>query len=100
MVNPDRWNNINPLPGYGTHITGPLVMTDSLDVTQTFNPSLYYFDKNMQTWYAVPNSNGTLTAGYPYRLMVRGSRAVDLNDNSATPSTSDDMLLLVRDSPL
>jgi hypothetical protein len=88
VVNPDRWNNINPLPGYGTHITGPHTPADSLDPTQTFNPSLFVFDKNTQGWSTIGNSSRTLTAGSPYRLMVRGSRAVDLNDNEATPSNT------------
>ena len=88
IVNPDRWNNLNPLPGYGTHITGPKTAADSLDPTQTFNPSLFTFDNNAQKWNAVPNSNSTLTAGVPYRLMVRGSRAVDLNNNEAVSSNT------------
>ncbi|MGI8634380.1 MAG: immunoglobulin domain-containing protein [Segetibacter sp.] len=88
VSNPDRWLNYNPTPGYGTHITGPKLATDSLDVTQTYNPSLFAFDNNTQGWSIVPNSSGTLTAGSPFRLMVRGSRAVDLNDNYATPSNT------------
>jgi len=88
VTNPDRWNNINPLPGYGTHITGPRTPADSLDMTQTYNPSLFYFLKNTQSWKAAENSAATLTAGQPVRLMVRGSRAVDLNNNDATPSNT------------
>ena len=87
-VNPDRWNNFNPVPGYGTHITGPRTAADSLDPTQTFNPSLFTFNNTAQTWNAVPNSLGTLTAGSPFRFMIRGSRAVDLNDNNAVPSNT------------
>lgn len=88
VVNPDRWNNINPNPGYGTHITGPRTAADSLDVTQTYNPSLFTFDNNLQSWNAVANSAGTLTAGSAYRFMIRGSRSVDLNNNDATPSNT------------
>ncbi|MCW3110652.1 MAG: C-terminal target protein [Segetibacter sp.] len=87
-VNPDRWTNYNPIPGYGTHITGPRTPADSLDVTQTYNPSLFTFDKDAQNWNPVPNSAGTLTAGSPFRFMIRGSRAVDLNDNEAAPSNT------------
>jgi hypothetical protein len=87
-VNPDRWTNYNPNPGYGTHITGPKTAGDSLDVTQTYNPSLFTFDNNAQSWSPVPNSSGTLTTGVPYRFMIRGSRAVDLNDNEAMPSNT------------
>ncbi|MDQ6814831.1 MAG: T9SS type A sorting domain-containing protein, partial [Bacteroidota bacterium] len=61
---------------------------DSLDVTQTYNPSLFTFDNNSQSWNPVLNSAGTLTAGSPFRLMVRGSRAVDLNNNDAAPSNT------------
>ncbi|GEO10324.1 immunoglobulin domain-containing protein [Segetibacter aerophilus] len=88
VVNPDRWNNYNPNPGYGTHITGPKTASDSLDPTQTYNPSLFTFDNDAQSWNPVPNSSGTLTAGTPYRFMIRGSRAVDLNNNEATPSNT------------
>lgn len=88
VSNPDRWLNYDPVPGYGTHITGPKQSTDSLDVTQTYNPSLFSFDNSSQLWSVVPNSSGTLKAGNPFRLMVRGSRAVDLNDNYAIPSNT------------
>ncbi|MCW3110425.1 MAG: C-terminal target protein [Segetibacter sp.] len=88
VTNPDRWTNYNPLPGYGTHITGPRTPADSLDVTQTYNPSLFTFDKTKQTWNAIPNSAGTLTAGRAFRFMIRGSRAVDLNNNEAVPSNT------------
>lgn len=88
VVNPDRWINYDPNPGYGTHITGPKSAADSLDVTQTYNPSLFTFDKNNQAWKPVPNSSGTLTAGSAYRFMIRGSRSVDLNNNEAAPSNT------------
>ena len=88
VVNPDRWTNYDPLPGYGTHITGPKMPSDSLDATQTYNPSLFTFNNSSQTWNVVSNSSGKLTAGIPFRLMVRGSRAVDLNNNDATSSNT------------
>jgi hypothetical protein len=61
---------------------------DSVDATQTLNPSLYTWDQVNQKWIAIANSSSTLTAGKPYRLMVRGSRSVDLNDNEAVPSNT------------
>lgn len=71
----------------GTHITGTGGATNGFDATTTNNPSLFSFDNSTAAWAAVANTNvGTLTAGTPYRIMVRGDRTVDLNDNAATPS--------------
>ncbi|MCW3106343.1 MAG: C-terminal target protein [Segetibacter sp.] len=80
--------NNNPVPGYGTHITGAGGSTNGFDVTNTNNPSLFTFNTAAQTWSAVPNSNGVFTAGNGYRIMVRGSRSVDLTNNDATPSAT------------
>ena len=41
-----------------------------------------------QLWEAVYNSNGTLTAGYPYRLFVRGDRSIALSNNNAPPTAT------------
>lgn len=76
-------------PNYGTHITGTGGATNGFDATGTNNPSLFSFDNTTATWAAVANTNvGTLTAGTPYRIMVRGDRTVDLNNNAATPSNT------------
>jgi hypothetical protein len=78
--------NTNPNPGFGTHITGSDSGSNGFDATGTGNPSLFTFSNTGQTWDAVSNTDATtLVAGDPYRLFVRGSRAIDLNDNSSTP---------------
>jgi hypothetical protein len=79
--------NIDPVPGYGTHITGRGGADVGFDATQTNNASLFTFSPLTQKWVEAANPNGTLVAGAAYRLMVRGNRSVNLNDN-ASPSSS------------
>jgi hypothetical protein len=81
-------SNVNLKPGYGTHITGAGGVSVGFDWTQTSNPSIFTFNKDTQRWDTVFNSFATLKAGVPYRVMVRGSRSVDLNNNEATPSNT------------
>ncbi len=81
-------NNGTNTAGLGTHITGTGGTTNGFDVTATNNPSLFTFDNG--SWLAVTNTNvNVLTAGTPYRLMVRGDRTTDLTSNtsSATATT-------------
>ncbi|MCW3110899.1 MAG: C-terminal target protein, partial [Segetibacter sp.] len=80
--------NNNNYPGYGTHITGSSDPNNGFDVTATNNPSLFTFNNNSQGWEAALNTSSTLTAGFGYRLLVRGSRSVDLSNNAATPSNT------------
>jgi biopolymer transport protein ExbD len=73
--------------GLGTHITGAGGATNGFDVTATNNPSLFTFDNG--TWTAVANTNvNVLTAGTPYRLMVRGDRSTDLTSNTPTATAT------------
>lgn len=75
--------------GWGTHITGSTSGANGFDQTQTGNSSLYTHDNNNGTWSSVSNTNvNTLTAGNPYRLMVRGDRKVDLSTNTPTPTNT------------
>lgn len=80
--------NNNPVAGYGTHITGIGGNTNGFDATGTNNTSLFTFNATTQLWSAVTNTNGTFTAGNGYRLLVRGSRSVDLFDNNAIASST------------
>lgn len=74
----------NPNPGHGTHITGG--SSNGLDPTLSGNPSLFTYNVNTNAWVAVTNtSTPTMRTGEGYRLMVRGSRAMNLNDNAPTP---------------
>jgi autotransporter-associated beta strand protein len=73
--------------GLGTHITGTGGTTNGFDVTATNNPSMYTFDNG--SWTAVANTNvNVLTAGKPYRLMVRGDRTIDLSSNTPTATAT------------
>jgi hypothetical protein len=82
-------DNLNPNPGYGTHITGSISGNNGFDATATGNPSLFSFDEATQTWNSLNNTDSnTLTAGNPLRLIIRGDRSINLNSNSATPTST------------
>lgn len=72
--------------GLGTHITGTGGDTNGFDATATNNPSMFTFTNS--GWSAVTSTNNVLTAGSPYRLMVRGDRNVDLTINNPTASAT------------
>jgi hypothetical protein len=80
--------NLNPVPGYGTHISGTNGSANGFDATSTNNPSLFTFNPGSQVWSAAPNTNGLFSVGSGVRIMVRGSRSVDLSNNSASPSAT------------
>ncbi len=78
----------NPNPGFGTHITGSTTGANGFDATVTGNYSIFTVDVAAQQFQAVLNTDvNTLTAGNPYLLFVRGSRAIDLSDDLAAGST-------------
>ena len=75
--------------GLGTHITGNGGAANGFDATATNNPSMFGFNNNNGQWEAVTNTDQTvLTAGTPYRLMVRGDRTTDLTTNTPTPTVT------------
>ena len=77
--------NSNTILGYGTHITGNMTTDNGFDYTQTTANSMFTFNNTNRAWTAISNTNVlTLTAGDPYRLMIRGSRAINMIDNNAT----------------
>lgn len=78
--------NYDPIPNYGTHITGNAGEANEFDASQTNNPSAFTFDNQTQHWLPLPNTANPLTAGNAYRILVRGSRSTDLNNNTATPT--------------
>ena len=84
----DNWQeNAGTTAGLGTHITGAGGASNGFDVTSTNNPSMYTFTGG--AWAAVTNTNvDVLTAGTPYRLMVRGDRTIDLTTNSPTATVT------------
>ncbi len=74
----------NPRPGYGTHITGSANTSNGFDITNSNNPSMFqYTNPNADTFTAVPDTNGSMSAGESYLLFVRGGRDVDLSSNSS-----------------
>ncbi len=83
--------NLNPHPGYGTHITGNMTGGGiyGFDVTQTTNNSMFTYNNASGAWGAVPNTNATtLTAGVPYRLLIRGDRSINMSTNAPTPTNT------------
>lgn len=85
-INPDKWTRANPNPGYGTNITGPGDLANGFDPTQTHNPSVFTFNNTTQSWVPIPNTNGLMSVGDAYRIIVRGDRNVDMNSNTPPPT--------------
>ena len=84
--NADTNTNLDPNPGFGTHITGNDA-SKGFDITQTGNPSLYSVNVATQAFEVVPNTNvETLNAGEGYLMMVRGDRSIDLNNQIYSPT--------------
>ncbi len=82
-------DNINPNPGYGTHISGSLTGANGFDATASGNGSIFKLDNASQSWQGVVNTDiNTLTAGEPIRLLVRGDRSVNVTSNAATPTAT------------
>jgi hypothetical protein len=78
--------NNDPVPGYGTHITGAGGAANGFDATVTNNPSLFTFDNINRVWIAATSTSGTLNVGKPYRILIRGNRSTNTNSNDAAPS--------------
>lgn len=81
-------NNLNPHPGFGTHITGSPTGQNGFDATATGNPSMFTANDMGQTFDEIDNTNAiTLKAGNPYLLFVRGSRSIDLGNDESVGHT-------------
>jgi hypothetical protein len=89
-------NNLNPHPGFGTHITGNNNVSLGYDYNTTQNPSVKVWDPSTNTWNTIePATNATNIAAYnAYCLFVRGSRAVDLA--LATNAPADPTVLRIK----
>lgn len=80
---------VGDIPGFGTDITGTGGATNGFDVSGSNNPSLFTFDNIANQWNAVETTTATnLTAGTPYRILVRGDRTIDQTSNSAAPTST------------
>lgn len=87
--NPDTATNLDPNPGFGTHITGSQTGENGFDATPSGNHSLFVLDNPNQQWQAVTNTDvNTLDAGTPYRVLVRGDRSINVTSNSALPTNT------------
>lgn len=74
----------DPAPGFGTHITGSTTGANGFDQSGSGAASMFSWSNAAQSWNGVANTaSSMLTAGTPYRLFVRGSRAVDLTSNTS-----------------
>ncbi|KOS06854.1 hypothetical protein AM493_13070 [Flavobacterium akiainvivens] len=74
--------------GLGTDITGTGGAANGFDASGSNNPSLFTFDNETATWEAVTTTNIDLEAGVPYRMLVRGDRAVDQTSNAAVATAT------------
>lgn len=80
-------DNINPNPGYGTHITGSKTGNNGFDATLSGNPSMFKWDETSQSYTTVSNTNTkTFAKGENFVLFIRGSRATNLNSNTTVGS--------------
>ena len=80
-------NTDNPNAGFGTHITGSTTGANGFDATPSGNPSLFTLNNATQSWESVSNTDvNNITAGTPYRILVRGNRSIDVTSNSAVPT--------------
>lgn len=71
--------NVNPVPGYGTQITGLNGNTNGFDKTTTNAASLYSINNAVTpTYTAITSTSGTLNALKGYFVYVRGDRSVSL----------------------
>ncbi len=86
----DNWQEAgSTAANLGTHITGTGGATNGFDVTASNNPSLFTHDNANGTWAAVTNTNtNMLSAGTPYRLMVRGDRLISMTTNTPTATVT------------
>jgi len=74
----------DPLPGFGTHITGTGGATNGFDATTSNAASLFTHNNTTPAWIAATNTSGTLTAGSPYLIYIRGSRQATNITNTLT----------------
>ncbi len=80
-LNPSPYIRDNPHPGYGTQITGIGGNANGFDPSLSNYPSLFVYNATTQHWDSVLNTNGTIKAGNPMRLFIRGDRNHDLSAN-------------------
>ncbi|WP_159432719.1 T9SS type A sorting domain-containing protein [Mesonia phycicola] len=83
------YDDATVLHNYGTHITGVGSNADGyngFDYNPSGNPSMFTLNNSTQSWEAAANTTSNLTAGAPYRLIIRGDRFIDITDNDTPPT--------------
>lgn len=71
--------NIDPVPGFGTQITGAGGNANGFDKTQTNQSSIYATANAVTPTYTpIANSTGTLNALTGYFMYIRGDRSMDM----------------------
>ncbi|MEP7144057.1 MAG: hypothetical protein ABI707_14340, partial [Ferruginibacter sp.] len=80
--------NINPAPGYGTHITLGNSSAWGFDVGINNNPSIKGFNVAAAKWDILSSTNISLTAYPAYMLFVRGDRSVNLSQGTSAIATN------------
>lgn len=78
----------NPVPGYGTDITGAGGNVNGFDATATGNPSLYTYDNLNQAYVTATNTFTNLAIGRAYLILIRGDRSINLSTNNPPPSVT------------
>ncbi len=90
QANPNTSTILNANTGFGTQITGTGGATNGFDTSASNSPSMFGFNNNTNAWTTITNTNvNTLSAGVPYRILVRGDRSISLatNASASTPTT-------------
>ncbi|MBC7511335.1 MAG: hypothetical protein H7320_21700 [Ferruginibacter sp.] len=74
--------NLNPSPGFGTHITGSSSGSGGFDASTSAQASLFTYNwlTNTPVWIPVTNTNvNKLDAKSGYLLYLKGDRSIDIN---------------------
>lgn len=89
QANPSTATILNANTGFGTTITGTGGATNGFDTSASNSPSMFGFNNNTNAWTAITNTNvNTLSAGVPYRILVRGDRSISLATNAETATAT------------
>jgi hypothetical protein len=88
--NPNTATILNPVPTYGTQITGSQVGANGFDATATGQGSLFMYDQTTPAWLPATNTDATnMFAKTGLLVYIRGDRSIDLNSTASTlPSTN------------
>jgi len=87
--NPNRTTRNNPVPNYGTQITGSTIGANGFDATQSGNPSMFELNAAATAWSPIANTTSlTFDPKKGYLIFLRGDRSIDLNTNASNGNTT------------